>query len=99
MSATTYGWITLACPLAGMLVISLGYRFWRGRMAGLIGTLAILLAFAAAIGALIKLQQEPSGHRELVSSIWNYAVTSGVNGRMAILVDPLSVFMILVVSG
>ena len=26
MSATSYGWLVLAFPLAGMLVISLGWR-------------------------------------------------------------------------
>jgi NADH-quinone oxidoreductase subunit L len=34
-----------------------------------------------------------------VSSLWNYASTVGVDAQMSILVDPLSVFMILVVSG
>jgi NADH-quinone oxidoreductase subunit L len=35
----------------------------------------------------------------MVSSLWDYAVTAGVDARLTILVDPLSVFMILVVSG
>ena len=38
-------------------------------------------------------------HRELTSSLWNYANTVGVNAEVSILVDPLSVFMILIVSG
>jgi NADH-quinone oxidoreductase subunit L len=99
MSTTTYGWLVLAFPLAGMLVTALGFRRWRGRAAGWIATGAILLAFLAAIGALISLQGHSPQHRELVSSLWNYAVTVGIDGRMSILVDPLSVFMILVVTG
>ncbi len=41
----------------------------------------------------------PPAHRQLVSSLWSYASTAGIDARMSILVDPLSVFMILVVSG
>ena len=58
---------------------------------------AILLSFLAAIGALYKLQNQPPGHRELVSSLWTYASTIGSRRRISILVDPLSVFMILIV--
>jgi NADH-quinone oxidoreductase subunit L len=69
------------------------------RTAGWIATGAILLSFLASLGALIALQEHGPAHRQLVSSLWDYAVTAGVNVRMSILVDPLSVFMILVVSG
>ena len=102
MSTTTYGWLVLAFPLLGTLVLALGYRRFKDlppRTAGWIATAAIFLAFLAAIGALISLQGHPPGHRELVSSLWNYAVTVGINAQMSILVDPLSVFMILVVTG
>jgi NADH-quinone oxidoreductase subunit L len=97
--ATTYGWLVLAFPLLGTLVTSFGYRVLPGRSAGWIGTAAIFLAFLAALGALISLQGHASDHRQIVSSLWNYASTVGIDARMSILVDPLSVFMILVVSG
>ena len=99
MSATTYGWLVLAFPLLGTLVIGFGYRVLPGNVAGVIGTAAIGLAFLAALGALIKLQGHSPSHRELESSLWNYASTVGINARLSILVDPLSVFMILIVTG
>jgi NADH-quinone oxidoreductase subunit L len=99
MSATTYGWLVLAFPLLGTLVIAFGYRVLPGNWAGAIGTAAIGLAFLAALGALIKLQGHSASHRELESSLWNYASTVGINARLSILVDPLSVFMILIVTG
>jgi NADH-quinone oxidoreductase subunit L len=99
MSATTYGWLVLAFPLLGTLVIAFGYRVLPGNWAGAIGTAAIGLAFLAALGALIKLQGHPASHRELESSLWNYASTVGINARLSVLVDPLSVFMILIVTG
>ena len=38
MDATTYGWLVLAFPLAGSLVIALGFRVLPARTAGWIGT-------------------------------------------------------------
>jgi NADH-quinone oxidoreductase subunit L len=103
MSTTTYGWLVLAFPLLGTLITAFGYRVLGGggssRAAGWIGTAAIFLAFLAALGALISLQGHASDHRQIVSSLWSYASTVGVDAQMSILVDPLSVFMILVVSG
>ncbi|MFI5009526.1 MAG: proton-conducting transporter membrane subunit, partial [Solirubrobacterales bacterium] len=99
MSATTYGWLVLVFPLLGTLVIALGYRVLPGRTAGWIGTGAIFLAFLAALGALAKIQGLTPAHRQVTSSLWDYANTVGVDAQLSILVDPLSVFMILIVSG
>src|SRR6202161_2979038 len=99
MSATTYGWLVLLFPLLGTLVIGLGFRSLPRRYAGWIVTGAIFLAFLAALGALIALQGHSPAHRQIVSSLWNYASTVGVDAQLSILVDPLSVFMILVVTG
>ena len=97
--ATTYGWLVLAFPLLGTLIIAFGFRSLPGRYAGWIGTAAIGLAFVAAFGALIAMQGHSPSHRELESSLWDYASTVGINARLAILVDPLSVYMILIVTG
>ncbi len=99
MTTTTFGWLVLLFPLLGTLILAFGYRTLPGRTAGWIGTGAIGLAFVAALGALISLQGHSPDHRELTSSLWSYANTVGVNAEVSILVDPLSVFMILIVSG
>jgi len=99
VSQTTYGWLVLAFPLVGTIGIGLGYRKLPGRSAGWIGTGAIFLAFLAALGALIELQGLAPEHRQVTSALWNYASTVGVDAQLSILVDPLSVFMILVVTG
>ncbi len=98
MSPTTWGWLVLLFPLLGTIIIGLGYRTY-GRAAGVIGTAAIGLAFVCAVGALISLLDRTGGHREVVSSLWNYDVSAGVDAKLQILVDPISVFMILVVTG
>jgi NADH-quinone oxidoreductase subunit L len=99
MSATTFGWLVLLFPLLGTLIIAFGYRSLPGRYAGWIGTGAIGLAFLAALGTLIALQGHSPTHRELESSLWTYASTVGVSAHLSILVDPLSVYMILIVTG
>jgi NADH-quinone oxidoreductase subunit L len=102
MSAATYGWLVLLFPLLGMLVNALGHRQLQAlspRAAGWVGTAAIFLAFLAAVGALLSLQAHAPADRHVASSLWDYAVTAGVDARVSILVDPLSVFMILIVTG
>jgi NADH-quinone oxidoreductase subunit L len=99
VSPTDYGWLVLAFPLAGLIVISLAWRVLPGRTAGWIGSGAILGAFLASIGMLVQLQDLPEQQREVVDSGWSYLVTSGVDVDVSILTDSLSVFMCLVVSG
>src|ERR1700729_1279929 len=99
MSTTTYGWLVLAFPLLGTLIIGAGFKKLPGRTAGWIGTAAIFLAFLAALATLVSLQGHADHNRQLVSSLWNYASTVGIDAQMSILVDPLSVFMILIVTG
>ncbi|HTC58925.1 MAG TPA: NADH-quinone oxidoreductase subunit L [Solirubrobacteraceae bacterium] len=99
MSITTYGWLVLAFPLLGTLIIGANFKRLPGRTAGWIGTAAIFLAFLAALATLISLQSHAPHDRQFVSSLWNYASTVGIDAQMSILVDPLSVFMILIVTG
>src|SRR5205823_10161095 len=80
-------------------VNAFGWRSLSGRAAGWVGTTAIALAFASSIAALIALLDKPESGRELTSSLWTYASAAGLDIKLGILVDPLSVFMILVVSG
>ena len=99
MNAATFGWLVLAFPLAGSIGIALGWTKLSGRTAGWIGSAAIGLAFVSSIAALIDLLSRPEHSRQVTSSLWDYAVTSGVVVKLGILVDPLAVFMALIVSG
>ncbi len=95
----TLAWLVLALPLAGALVSAAGFRTLPGRGAGVVGTVAIAAAFACAVGLLISLQSHDAEHRQLVFVGWDYARTVGVDAKVSVLVDPLSVFMALVVTG
>ncbi|MDQ4040202.1 MAG: NADH-quinone oxidoreductase subunit L [Actinomycetota bacterium] len=100
MSPTTWGWLVLAFPLAGTLAIALGWRALPGKLPGWIGTGAVFASFAAAVGALLSLEgREGEEAKTVTSTAWKYADTLGVDANLTILVDPLAVFMVLVVSG
>jgi len=99
MSATTFGWLVLACPIAGTILIGFGYARWPGRSAGWIATFAIALSFVFSVLAFIKLQGLSPDHRQLTSSLWDYDFSAGVDAKLQILIDPLAIFMMLVVSG
>jgi len=99
MSATTAAWIVLAAPLAGTIVTGAMFRRLPGRSAGWLGTVAIAASFVFALIALARVQGASPGHRELTSTLWTIAGTTGVDAKLTILVDPLSVLMICVVAG
>ena len=99
MTATAWAWLVLAFPLCGCVINAIGWRVLRGRAAGWIGTVAIGLAFACSIGALVTLLDHTASDRVFTSSLWTYAAAAGLDIKLGILVDPLSVFMMLVVSG
>jgi NADH-quinone oxidoreductase subunit L len=99
VSATAYGWLVLAFPLAGALINGLGFKWLPGRSAGWIGTAAILLSFLASLGMLFQVLDVSTEERHFTSSLYDYASAAGIDIQMNILVDPLSTFMCLVVSG
>jgi NADH-quinone oxidoreductase subunit L len=99
LSAAIWGWLVLLFPLLGSIVIGLTFRSVSDRTAGRIGVAAILLSFLAGIGALVALQGEPSDARYATSSLWEYASVGDLKIDLGIYVDPLAVFMVLVVTG
>jgi NADH-quinone oxidoreductase subunit L len=95
----TSAWLILLFPLAGTIINALGFRVLPGKTVGWIGTAAIAGAFVCAILTLLALQDRGEEHRQVVYVAWDYANTVGVDGKLSILIDPLSVFMSLVVTG
>src|SRR3954467_9541619 len=99
MTTGTWAWLILAFPLAGSIVIALGWRGWPGRTAGWMGSLAIALAFASSIGAFVSLMAKDPEQRSVGSNAFDYIDIAGIHVSLGVLVDPLSVFMCLVVTG
>ncbi len=99
MSATAWAWLVLLFPLLGSIAIAIGFKALPAKAAGAIGTLAIGLAFVCGIAALVSLLGEHPEARHHASSLWDYASVAGLDIKLGIFVDPLSAFMVLVVTG
>jgi NADH-quinone oxidoreductase subunit L len=99
VSATAWAWLVLLFPLLGSIVIGLGYRMLPQKAAGAIGTLSIALSFVCGIAATISLLGDEPEARHHASALWDYASAAGLDIKLGIFVDPLSLFMVLVVTG
>ncbi len=96
---STTAWLVLAFPLAGAVLIGLLSQHVPAKVCGYLGTLAIAGAFVSAVLTFLSLQDRDAEARQAVFVGWDYARTAGLDAQVSILVDPLSVLMILVVSG
>ena len=89
MSPTDYGWLVLLFPLLGTVLLMLGWPRWPGRSAGWVGSAAIGLAFASAVGMLLSLNDQPEEGKSLVGTAYQYVGTSGFEVDLSILVEIL----------
>ena len=92
-------WVCLLAPLGGALSITLGGQRISRRLAGYISTLTTFLAFAGALVALLSLWSRDSEDREHLSTAYTWLAAGDFEVGLQILVDPLSVVMMLIVSG
>ena len=90
----------LAAPLAGTIVIGALLRAAAAPHRRLDRDRARSpSSFVFALSRFAQLQSPRPAHRELTSTLWTIAGTTGVDANATILVDPLSVLMICVVAG
>ena len=100
MSPAEAAWIVLLLPLLGSVVLGLGFKQWRGITAGVIGTASVGLAFVFSLVSLVSLLgRDEAATRQISSSLYDYVSVGGVDVQMSILVDPLSLVMLMVVTG
>src|SRR6476469_7583138 len=92
-------WICLISPLAAAFLITLAGNRISRRGAGYLATLSVAVSFVAAIVAFAGLLGDSPDHRYYPSTLWSWLTAGQLDFGLRILVDPLSVFMMLVVSG
>jgi NADH-quinone oxidoreductase subunit L len=95
----TGGWICLVAPLAGALLITLAGNRLSRTAAGVVATGSVVVAFAGALLSFFAMLGKPEHERSDLSTAWTWLGAGDFHAGMSILVDPLSVFMMLVVSG
>ena len=99
MSTTTLAWIALFSPAAAVVAISLaGNRISRSA-AGLLAAGTTGLSFACTVVVFFQLLGRDPEDRSETSTLWTWLTAGDLRFDAQILVDPMSVFMMLVVSG
>ena len=90
-------WIALFAPAGAVVAIAfLGMRISRFQ-AGLLAAGATLVSFLCSLVAFVSLLGEHPEERAHYSTLWTWLSAGGFKVGAEILVDPLSVFMMLVV--
>jgi NADH-quinone oxidoreductase subunit L len=92
-------WLCLLSPLVAALLITLGGTRLSRRGAAYLSTLSCFVAFAGALASLIGLLGEHASERHHLSTAWTWIQGGSYKSGLEVLVDPLSVFMMLIVSG
>jgi NADH-quinone oxidoreductase subunit L len=96
---TYAAWICLLSPLAAAVLITLGGQRVSRRAAGYLATLSCFVAFGGAVAAFVALLGRDPEQREVVSTAWTWISGGSYQSGLEVLIDPLSVFMMLIVSG
>jgi NADH-quinone oxidoreductase subunit L len=96
---TTGAWLCLLAPLAGALAITLLGRSISRRTAAWISTLSVFTAFVGAVVSFVGLLGRDHEEREVVTTAYTWLATPNFRVDLSLLVDPLSVTMMLIVSG
>jgi NADH-quinone oxidoreductase subunit L len=92
-------WICLFAPLGAALAITLAGRRLGRRGAGFLATTSVGVSFVAALVSFAALLGDSPHDRSHPSTLWHWLTAGPYEFNLRILVDPLSVFMMLVVAG
>jgi NADH-quinone oxidoreductase subunit L len=92
-------WICLISPLAAAFAITLSGNRLSRRGAGYLATGSAVVSFVAAVVAFVALLGDSPSNRYHPSTLWTWLTAGQLDFGLRIVVDPLSTFMMLVVSG
>src|SRR5436190_2935515 len=92
-------YLVLLLPLVGFGILLLGGKYLREPAPGWIATLATAGAFVASVVTFFALLGRDADDRSVTKSIFTWIETGGFKVKTSLLVDPLSVTMILFVTG
>jgi NADH-quinone oxidoreductase subunit L len=96
---TYAAWITLFSPAVGVCLIALAGHRISGRVAGYLASGSTLVSFVATLVVFAGLLGRHEEDRSESSTLWTWLSAGDLRFGLEIAIDPLSVFMMLVVSG
>ncbi|MEA3335450.1 MAG: NADH-quinone oxidoreductase subunit L [Chloroflexota bacterium] len=94
-----FAWLIFIPPLVALLINAFFGRRLGKPGAGYLGALAVGLSFLVAVGIFVGLLALPPDDRSVQVFLWQWITIGTFSPDFALLIDPLSVIMILVVTG
>ena len=92
-------WLVPLLPLTGVIINGLlGIRFPKN-VTGILGCLSVFGSFVVSCGAFWELLQLPAAQRVKEVVLWQWIPCGDLTVNLGFLVDPLSIVMLLTVSG
>lgn len=92
-------WVVAAAPLASVLVLLVAGRRLGDPWAGWMATAAIAASFAMSVALAVALVDREPGERAVVQHLWTWIPVGSLDIGADLLIDPLSVTMLLFVTG
>jgi NADH-quinone oxidoreductase subunit L len=97
-SAVDVAWLIPLFPLAGAgFLLLVGKR--AGRAAGPLATLMMVASFVTGLVAFVQVTHRPSGERAFIRPVYDWIVSGSFDVSLDLRIDPLSLVMVLVVTG
>ncbi|MGH8011286.1 MAG: NADH-quinone oxidoreductase subunit L [Candidatus Binataceae bacterium] len=95
-------WIVLL-PLIGAIINFLAgasiQRALGKRAVAIAGCGVVVIAFALALGAFVRMLSLPADHRFMIDVLWQWFDTGRLHLDIALWLDPLSMVMVLIITG
>src|SRR5262249_19934241 len=92
-------WICLVAPLVGAILITLGGNRLSRQAAGYLSTASVVVAFGRAPASFVGLLGESPHERHHIATAYTWIQGGSYKSGFEILLDPLSIMMMLIVSG
>jgi NADH-quinone oxidoreductase subunit L len=92
-------WLVPALPLAGFAILLLAGRRLGEPRAGWLATVMMAGSFAVSVGVFVDLLSKHHDERTFVKELFTWLPAGGLEVKAGLLADPLSVTMILFVTG
>ena len=94
-----FAWLIPAFPLAGFVILFLGRRQLKEPVSGWIATLMMAGSFVTAVAVWLKVMSFDEKERQIYLKGVEWIRAGGFEVRFSMLVDPLSITMVLFVTG
>jgi NADH-quinone oxidoreductase subunit L len=94
-----YFWLIPFLPLAGFLINGIFQKWLNEKSAGIIASAAVGAALVLAVASFFGLMARPADQRVVHHVISSWIEAGRFNAPLAFLLDPLSMVMVLVITG